>query len=210
MKRLFLILTLVLIYGVTFTSCATRGLLPIGTYVGLEPMFKWRNLDTSALVISPYIITMRHPASYDGPLVLHPGIHHPRETDTTRYWFHSDKWFHKVTIEILSDTCINVSKVPVYFINGNKYYSESTGGFFFYQCLRVSTYRQNFFFGQLTYCKYCRKTPTAIPRYASVRYFFDTTQNRRRDRLILHTDYGSITYYRKINRLRLLSRLRLR
>ena len=68
----------------------------------------------------PFIVFREKDNNDRPPLVLYPGIYHSKETDTTGHWFHSDEWSHEVTIEVLSDSCINITKVPVFFVNGNK------------------------------------------------------------------------------------------
>ena len=199
MKRVVLLIIPALICGVLFISSTTKGILPTGKYIGLEPMYRWKNLDTAVYVPDPYIYQFPTIYRIQGkdtifrvPLVLYPGIHHPKETDTTKYWFHSDEWFHEVTIEVLSDNCINVTKVPVYFSNGKKHYSESIGGFYFYHCLKVSTNRKVFFAGQLTDCTYCRKSSHAIMNYQSCRYYFDVT--KKGDLVLKSDEYESIVY----------------
>jgi len=153
--------------------------VPKGKYVGLEPM-------------------------YSGPFALYPGIDYPKETDTTKNWFHSNKWFHEVTIEVLSDSCINISKVPVYFIKGKKFYSDSTGGFYIYQCAEVWTYSEfappeirgkKFISGSITDCQYCRKFPTAIPKYANLKYNVDIT--KKGDLCLWSDEYERIIYKKK-------------
>jgi len=190
--------------------------IPRGKYIGLEPMWRWKNLDTAVYVPHPYIYQFPTIYRIQGkdtihrvPLVLYPGIYEPKETDTTKYWFHSDKWFHEVTIEVLSDNCINISKVPVYFINGYKFYSESIGGFYFYQSLKVGTYSElairheirgkKYIYGSLTDCTYCRRSTHAIMKYQYCHYDIISTQNGN---LLLQTEYGSIVY-RKIKKFRL-------
>jgi hypothetical protein len=216
MKGINLMIIPALICGVVFTSCATRGFLPNGKYIGLEPMYRWKNLDTAIYKPNPYMyqfptIYRIHGKDtiYRTPLVLYPGIYQPKETDTTKYWFHSDKWFHEVIIEVLSDNCINISKVPVYFVNGEKKYSENIGGFYFYQSLKVETYSEmahrheirgrKFIHGPLTDCTYCRRSTHAIMQYENCRYDIISVKNGN---LLLQTEYGSIIY-RKIKKNRL-------
>lgn len=211
MKKYFLGVIPALICGVVFSSCATKGFLPVGKYVGLEPMFRWKTLDTAAHVPDPIIYQFPtiyriqgKDTIYRPPLVLYPGIYHSKETDTTRHWFHSDEWFHEVTIEVLSDSCINITKVPVFFVNGNKKYSESIGGFYYYQSLEVLTYSElavhheyrgkKSIYGSLTDCSYCRRSSHAIMKYQNCHYDIISAQ---KSSLLLQTEYGRISYRRK-------------
>lgn len=152
--------------------------IPIGKYVGLENMYK-------------------HSKSKD---YFIPGIYYTKETDTTKYSFHSDKWFHEVTIEVISDTCVNISKVPVYFINGNKFRSDSIGGFFNYKCARISIYSElasplvrgkKYITGNITEFKKYNPAGSGVPRYVHCKYDinFDDTGN-----LLLKTRFGEIIY----------------
>jgi hypothetical protein len=168
---------LILILIFPFTAMFGQS-IPPGKYIGLENMYKH-------LKSKDYFI---------------PGIYHTKETDTTKYWYHSDKWFHEVTIEVVSDTCVNISKVPVYFMNGNKFYSDSIGGFFNYECAKISTYSEiapplnrskKYITGYITECKYCHSTGSAVPKYVNCHY--DINFNDHGD-LLLTTEFGEIIY----------------
>ena len=155
--------------------------IPAGKYIGLENMYK-------------------HSKSIDYYI---PGVYHVKETDSTKYWFHSDKWFHEVTIEVISDTCVNISKVPVYFIKGKKFYSDSIGGFFIYKYAKIDTYSElappkirgkKYIIGHITESKYCHPVQTAVPRYVDCLYNIDFDA---KGNLLLRTEFGEIIYKKK-------------
>jgi hypothetical protein len=154
--------------------------IPIGKYIGYENMVKHR-------MTKDYYI---------------PGANIKTFKDTT-YWFHSHIWFHEVTINVLSDTCVNISKVPVYFENGVKHYSDSIGGYFEYDCAKIRQFSESapimirgkyFISGEVTICKYCQKPATAIPIYAHCNYRIEENNN---ENLILSTEFGSLVYKRQ-------------
>ncbi len=176
MKRLTLLTTLHCFFFISMLGQT----IPIGKYIGYENMLKHR------MTKDFYI----------------PGANIETSKDTT-YWFHSNIWFHEVTINVLSDTCVNISKVPLYFENGVKHYSDSIGGYFEYECAKIEQFSEHapltirgkyYIFGKVTMCKYCQKPATAIPVYAHCIYRIEESNN---DRLVLSTEFGSLVYKRQ-------------
>jgi hypothetical protein len=138
---------------------------------------------------------------------LFPGIYYRKQINESEIRSHSQTWFHEVTIEVLSDTCINISKVPVYFKNKKKIYSDSKGGFFYYNCVKVSEYSElapsefhgkKLITGHITECKCCDIGGTAVPLYVFCHYDIDFDD---KGNLLLKTEFGELVYKKKKCRL---------
>ena len=173
MKKFIILTTLLWFYYITILGQT----IPVGKYIGYENMFK-------------------HRMTKD---FYSPGVNIERQKDTT-YWFHSNIWFHEVTINVISDTCINISKVPVYFEDGVKHYSDSIGGYFYYDYAKIRQFSEfapieirgkYFIYGDMTKCKYAHKPATAIPAYACCKYRIDFDNDGN---LLLKSDFGVLAY----------------
>lgn len=175
MRKTLFTLILTVLLGCT----ALAQIIPAGKYVGYEPMVVFKD-DTTA----PF-----------------PGIYYVKQSDPSKGLYHSQVWFHEVTVNVISDKKISIRKVPVYFKNGVKFYPDSTGGFFYYDKLSVGLYSnyapdtsirgKPHIFGFLTKSKYALKTGDAVPRYTMINYTIKTADQAH---LLMETTSGILEY----------------
>jgi hypothetical protein len=178
MKKFILLTTIQCFYFITILGQA----IPVGKYIGYENIFKERMTNG----------------------FYTPGVNIERKKDTTNF-FHSNTWFHEVTINVISDTCVNISKVPVYFENGVKHYSDSIGGYIEYDCAKIRQFNEfapieirgkYYISARVTKHKYCYKSATAIPAWAYCYYKIDFDNDGN---LLLKGSLGVLVYKKKKN-----------
>ncbi|QHL89153.1 hypothetical protein GU926_17630 [Nibribacter ruber] len=174
--RLISLFCLVLVYQI----CDGQ-VIPRGKYVGYESIW-----------------VSKGAVSY-----FFPGIYTKKQTDTTASFGHSNKWFHEVTIDFTADSCIKITKVPIYFMGGIKHYSDSLGGFLTYGCSKTMYYSRQapenkrgkkFIFGSLTTGKYLKGAGSGVPRYKYVKYDVESVSDGE---IRLRTEFGVLEYKRK-------------
>jgi hypothetical protein len=150
--------------------------MPLGRYIGYENMRVFK--DT---ILKDYSV---------------PGIDFKKDLDTTKAFYHSTKWYHEVTIEFISDSYVNIEKVPIIFRNGTKYYPDSRRCILYYDSARILINKRKEFegryliIGSLTK-ENCKTHRDAIPYYAHCHYVFDF---RLKDSLYLKTTFGELLF----------------